>query len=65
MPEEKRFLTPPQAELKGKLLLMSQNVRNFLPPRKQKEALQSPEPNKYLGGESDLSQPCQSKAMKG
>lgn len=39
MLEEKRFLTPPQAELKGRLLLMSQNVPNFLPLGKQKEAL--------------------------
>lgn len=51
MPEEKRFLTPPQAELKGKSLLMSQNIPNFLSPEKQKEALQSPEPSKYLRGE--------------
>lgn len=65
MPEEKRFLTPPQVELKGKSLLMSQNIPNFLPSEKQKEALQSPEPNKYLGGETALSQPRWSEATKG
>jgi len=50
VPEEKRFLTPPQAELKGKSLLMSQNVPNFLSPGKQEEASQSPKPQKMPQG---------------
>lgn len=55
--EEKRFLTPLQAKLKGKSLLMNQNIFNFLRLGKQKEILPSPDPEKYLRAKSTLSQP--------
>lgn len=58
MLEEKRFLTPPQAKLKGKSLLMNQDISNFLPLGKQKEILPSLDPKKYLGAkEYPLSAP--------